>query len=101
MDDLARTEAEISRLRERLDADVTVPAGMISRLEAGVTRAARGDTPVGWEPRVVVACVMFAIMEVGIPGAGTIPLFVIACIYPWIASWSSSYKPSGDTVTSP
>lgn len=53
-------EQEVAQLRAALAYPDQPPLGLASRLEAAVHSKINGDE-VGWEPRLVVACVVFAV----------------------------------------
>ena len=53
-------EREIALLRDELARAEAPPLGLASRLEAGF-RTKVSTTNVSWEPRVVVACIIFAV----------------------------------------
>ncbi|MEP6619331.1 MAG: hypothetical protein ABJE47_08450 [bacterium] len=83
-------EVDLQRVRDTLVASVAVPLGMTSRLEAGVLRSVRGDWRVGWEPRLAVACIVFAFMG-NTPSAMTSGPWVwatalIALAYVWLVN---------------
>jgi hypothetical protein len=87
-------ERDVVNLRLALTETDVLPLGIVSRLEAGLVRASRDDTPVGWEPRIVVACVAFAVLTAAAPaltGSGFAPLVAAAALgYAWLASWPSA-----------
>ena len=84
-------EQEIGRLRNLLAHDSTVPLGMVSRMQAAVTRESQADAPIGWESRAVVTCLAYAALAGGAPtgaaptGAPVVALIVL--VYVWLASW--------------
>lgn len=93
MDDLEFTnslEQELARLRVDLVCEDAAPLGLASRLEAGVLRASRDDTPVGWEPRVFVASLVYAVMSATTPslalGRFSLLLAAVSLAYSWLAS---------------
>ncbi|MEO8622158.1 MAG: hypothetical protein ABI625_13895 [bacterium] len=98
MDDNSRLEHELERVRGELVADISVPLGMVSRLEMGVLRAARADTGIGWEPRVTIACVVFALVEFSARATASMHVAaataVVAVAYAWLASWPTTGKPT-------
>jgi hypothetical protein len=84
-------ERDVAFLRLSLSETDVLPLGIVSRLEAGLVRASRDDTPVGWEPRVVVACLAFAVLTAAAPARGLTPLVAAAALgYAWLASWPAA-----------
>jgi hypothetical protein len=83
MDDItAEIEQDVARLRAELAHPARPPAGLTSRIEASV-RATINQDEVGWQPRLVIACIVFAVgaamTDVG--AAAAIALMLVATFY--------------------
>ena len=85
-------EGEVARLRTVLRDDSAVPLGMVSRLQGAVAREAANDAPLGWEPRLVVACLVYALVSAATPTASSsgsaLTAAAIALVYVCLAGWS-------------
>ena len=89
MIDDERTEHEVEQIRGVLMHEVVPPAGMMSRLEAGVRREVQLRRRTSWEIRVAIGCLCFACFAAwsadAMSPALTIVLGVLALAYPWAA----------------
>ena len=85
-------EREVERLRAVLRDDSAAPLGMVSRLQSAVAREAAIDAPLGWEPRLVVACLVYVLISAAMPttpSTGFAPIAAtIAVVYVCLVSWA-------------
>ncbi len=72
-------ERQVEQLKATLLVPEPVPLGLTARLEAGVARSAR-TAGVGWETRVVVACLAFLVAWAMAGIDGSITFAVLAAI---------------------
>ena len=82
-------ERDLRALRAVLVHAEPVPTGLVARLHAGLSRAARYRERLAWENRVVVACIAFIALGTTTPALVTGSLWTVALVaiaaYAWLA----------------
>ncbi len=75
-------ERELDSLKATLLVPEPVPLGLAARLEAAVARAmgTSAGARIGWEPRLVIACLVFAIAWAFAGPDGTVAFAAIAAV---------------------
>ena len=73
-------ERQLDELKATLLVPEPVPLGLTARLQAGVARGTRAAAGVGWETRVVVACLAFLVAWATAGVQGTIAFALVAAV---------------------